>query len=84
MKTFIKWLNESGIEYYIEEWGIGEAPLLKNVFFIYNNKALKVSFRIDNKGNIEYGNYFIEDIESGLETYVKTVKKIIDVIINEE
>ena len=79
MNTLLKWLKENNIEYYIEDWGIVK-PSLKNVFFIYDNKAIVFTFQLNDKGKIKHGNYFVENIETKIQGYTKSIKKAIEMI----
>ena len=79
MNTLLKWLNKNDIEYYTEDWGIIK-PSLKNVFFVYNNKAIVFTFRLNDKGEIKHGSYFVENIETRIQGYEKTIKKAIEMI----
>ena len=79
MNTLLKWLNENNIEYYIKDWGIIK-PSLRNLYFIYNNKAVVFTFILNDKGGIKYGDYFVENIETGIQGYTKNIKKAVEMI----
>ena len=79
MNTLLKWLKENNIEYYIEDWGILK-PSLRNVFFVYNNKSIVFTFKLNDEGKIKTGAYFVENIEKRIQGYEKTIKKAIEMI----